>query len=296
MDPIQRLSPSAGAWVPSWCRTAVLVPHPAPAQIAHLGPVDACHVGAGGIDRGVDEQGVVRIEVAVLGPVHLELIDRVQPLRGRPLPDAVAIEEPAHVVVEVGARGHDRQLDERGGPGVVEVGSKLPETNPVDPLQRTVVIIVPDLAENARRARRRRRALEMRRLEAVYTVPEEARQAELDEAGSGSPGQHVSPVEGQRAGNAVARGKVSQREVVGIRHDAELGIVVVLPWRDMEGPAVVGTRRIGGPGQSDALNPLVDRELAQQPAVGQMIVEDDRVAVVVVLAGATEAHPDGISG
>jgi hypothetical protein len=136
----------------------------------------------------------------------------------------------------------------------------------------------------------------MRRLEAVYAVVGEAWQAELDEDGGSSPGQHVSPVEGHRAGYAVARGKVSQREVVGLRHDAELGIVVVLPWRDMEGPAVVGTRGIGGPGQSDALNPLADRELAQQPAVGQMIVENDRVAVVVVLAGATEARPDGIPG
>ena len=62
---------------------AVLELHPAPARVAQLGPVDACDVGAGGVHRGVHEQGVVRSEVAVLGPVHLELVDRIQPLARR---------------------------------------------------------------------------------------------------------------------------------------------------------------------------------------------------------------------
>ena len=52
------------------------------ARVAQLGPVDACNIGVQ-VDREVHEQGVVRVDVAVLGPVDLELVDRVQPMARR---------------------------------------------------------------------------------------------------------------------------------------------------------------------------------------------------------------------
>src|SRR5205085_3390193 len=71
--------------------------------------------------------------------------------------------------------------------------------------------------------------------------------------------------------------------------------------------AVVAAGRVGRSGDGDALRGLGERlvilQLAHQPAVGDVVVEYDRVAAIrvgsggaTVLAQPAEAGPDGVDG
>ncbi len=78
--------------------------------------------------------------------------------------------------------------------------------------------------------------------------------------------------------------------------DTQLRVVVVAARRHREGVAMVGAQRVAGRRDRDALDALVDRELAEEPAAGLVVVEHHRVAVVVDLAEAAEARPEAVAG
>src|SRR6185436_9746267 len=78
----------------------------------------------------------------------------------------------------------------------------------------------------------------------------------------------------------------------------KLGVVVQLVARPREIVAVVGAGRVGRAGDREALvGGAAGRggELAKQPAVGLAVVEDDRIAPILGLAGAAEAGEEAVA-
>ena len=82
--------------------------------------------------------------------------------------------------------------------------------------------------------------------------------------------------------------------VVGVGPDAHLGIVVEVGV--LERVAIPGAGGVGRDRDGDALHVGAggDGELAHHPAVGELVVGDDGIAVVVELAAAAEAGPQRI--
>ena len=81
--------------------------------------------------------------------------------------------------------------------------------------------------------------------------------------------------------------------VVRVGPDPEVWVVVEVGSEGVS-VAVVGAGRVTGLRDRDALVSRNggSRELADQPAVGELVVEDDRIAVAVELAVAAEARPE----
>jgi hypothetical protein len=67
---------------------------------------------------------------------------------------------------------------------------------------------------------------------------------------------------------------------------------------EVEGIAIVGAGSIRGSGDGDALVGGDRRacELADEPAVGNTVIESDRVATAIVLADTAKAGPDRADG
>jgi len=111
----------------------------------------------------------------------------------------------------------------------------------------------------------------------------------------GGSGQHGSAVvsAGVRAHERVAVEHV-ERDVVAVGPDAHFRVVVEI--RVLKRIAVVGAGGIGGGGNGHALKEGCgrDRKLADDPAVGRLVIEGDAVAVVVSLATAAETGPEGV--
>ena len=109
-------------------------------------------------------------------------------------------------------------------------------------------------------------------------------------------GEHLRPVEGE--GLRAEEGRAGRVEhvhahVVGVWPDGELGIVEEV-CAEMKAIAVIRAGGIARDGDGDA---LVGRdpgacELADDPAVGELVVDHDRVAVAIGLANAAKAGPD----
>ncbi len=118
--------------------------------------------------------------------------------------------------------------------------------------------------------------------------------------GGRAAGQHGGPVENAQLGTQEGvAGPVEHvhGQVVAVGPDAELGVIgeAVLG----EGVAVVGAGGVaaGGDGQADEVGEgRGDGELGDDPAVGQAVVEDGGVAVVVAVACPAEAGPQGVGG
>ena len=84
--------------------------------------------------------------------------------------------------------------------------------------------------------------------------------------------------------------------VVAIGPDAEMRIIEKV-GAEVKAIAIVSAGRIRRSRDSDALvGRAAPGELADEPAVGNMVVEDNRVAVATGLANTAEAGPDRADG
>ena len=140
--------------------------------------------------------------------------------------------------------------------------------------------------------RRQRGAVKGRREEA--TIGRTCREQLLR---GGRAGEHPAPVHDRDAGPAKGRavGKNVDGQVVAVRPDAELGVVGEVRVAPVEPVSVVRAGRVtaGRDGHAHHVRQRGDRELSHEPAVGDLVIEDRRVAVVVGLAATSESAPDG---
>src|SRR2546421_340044 len=100
--------------------------------------------------------------------------------------------------------------------------------------------------------------------------------------------EHLVALEGHRA-NYLAKVLEVNRHVISVGPDTDLGIVGERV--ELESVAEVRTGGIRGGGDGDTLEEggaAGDRKLAQQPTVGQTVVEHHWIAIVVRLAWPTE--------
>ncbi len=113
-------------------------------------------------------------------------------------------------------------------------------------------------------------------------------------------GHELRPVDriGAHALEGAARAQeLARADVERVGPDAVLGVVGEVP-AGREGVAEVGAQGVGRLGDGHAVEEGRPRggELAQDPTVGELVVEHDRVAAVVGLAVAPEAGPQGVVG
>ena len=152
----------------------------------------------------------------------------------------------------------------------------------------------PEIEHVIRRARRRgRRTVEVRGQEtAVRGAGVEALLRR------GAPGEHGRAVESAdlRAGERGAVVEDVVRLVVPVRPDTELGVVGERDVSVVERVAVVRAGGIARGRDGDALQVRRRRngELADDPAVGEPVVLDRGVAVVICLAPTAEAAPERV--
>ena len=150
------------------------------------------------------------------------------------------------------------------------------------------------LHERARRARgRQRRAVQVG---GVVRILARADGDAGAHEGRGIAGEHRRPVERERlrAEKRVAR-RVEDvhAHVIGVGPDGDVGIVEEVRAQ-VKAVAGISAGRVGRGGDGDALVCRNGRpgELADEPAVGELVVEHDRVAVAGRLADAGEAGPE----
>src|SRR5260370_6004752 len=107
--------------------------------------------------------------------------------------------------------------------------------------------------------------------------------------------EHGVAVIGARVGAQKSRwAKHVERDVVSVRPHAQLGIIVEVGI--LERVAIVSA---GGIGRSRNRNALQERrrahhELRKYPAISQLVIGDDRIAIVVAFASAAKAFPESI--
>ena len=109
--------------------------------------------------------------------------------------------------------------------------------------------------------------------------------------------EHRAPVVRADLGAEEARASVVEhveRRVVRVRPDAELRIIGEV--RVLERVAIVRAHRVAARRDGDALQvrSRADRELADDPAVRELVVLDRRVTVVVRFAAAAEPGEEGV--
>ena len=111
------------------------------------------------------------------------------------------------------------------------------------------------------------------------------------------PDQHARAVVGADVGALERAREHVEGDVVGVRPDRELRVIVEQRAAVTERVAIIRTGRIGGRRDRDTLEiwRRGDRELGEDPTVRDLVVLDDRVAVVVRLAPATEPRPDRVA-
>ena len=168
------------------------------------------------------------------------------------------------------------------------------ELEDVQAVGRKAERVVVHLDEVVRRAgRRQRRAVEVGR----QLTAERRAFDELDQPGRRIARQHLVALERNRRGaeEVVVRVEQVRRHVVGVRPDAEVRVVVEDAVAEEERVAEVRARRVGGLRYRDALVVRRGRcELREEPPVGELVVLDDRVAVIPGLARAAEAGPERV--
>ncbi len=234
-------------------------------------------------DRVIDHErfvGASASKVAIRQSVHQPVRQRIELVARVRLGNAGA---PAR------AGGRERRHGDGGGAGERrvrrgrEVHVELPQVERV----RAKVQIEVRLA-----GRRRSRPIQVGRQQTGHA----GALLEADLRG-GSACEHFAPVEraGARADEGVAVEHV-EGEVVAVRPDAQLGIVVEVGLG--EGVAVVRPRCVRACRDSHTLEEGrgADRELRQHPATCRLVVLGDDVAVVVALAAAAEPCPWRVAG
>ena len=220
-------------------------------------------------------------EIPIGEPVHEPVGERVEALRRPRLRDAGA----AAARLAVGGDAEARGTAERRVAGSRPVDVELPR----DQARRRA-----EADHVVRRARRRQgRAVERRRKQSAVCG---ARLEELLRRGLAR--EHPRAIERGDAGADEGRAVREEihREVVAVGPDAELGVVGEVRVPVAERVAVVGAGRVRRGRDRDAheVGRGRHRELADHPAVGDAVVKDGRVAVVVALAPAAEAGPDRV--
>ena len=228
------------------------------------------------VDDEITDQGLVAAEVAVLEPPHRPLVDRVERRRRSGLGDAGEAEEAAQGGVEGRQREVGGAAEARGG-RVAPVDVEFPD---LDAVGATEVVAVDLAVVGVRGAHGRgRRAIEVAGQHHVAGQAGQPGDVELDEGGRVAV-EHVGPVEGHRRHVAAE----VRRHVVGVRPDAQFEVVgerahvefieVISPGDGIRG-ARDGDAHVRGAG-----------ELAEQPAICQRVIENNRVAQVLRRAGA----------
>ena len=240
------------------------------------------------IHRVRGHQRFVAAEVAVLHPVHQAVRDGIQLLRRAGLRDVVAVAREdgvkgGHGIGVVGPAAEAERAQGRVGP----VDLELPQVHGVKPVDRAVI----HHGEIAGRAFGRRRAIQIGRQHAAV-VGVHPVQIEVLVGGVGVAGQHLRAVEDEHPRPApVVAVELVVGHVVAIRPDPEVRVVVHLRVGHDEVIEVPRPGGVGGLGDGDDLvaGGHADDELADHPAVGQVIVEHDGVAVVGGGGGRGEA-------
>ncbi len=257
------------------------------ARAADLVPADGRAAGlrANGV---VDDERLVVAEVAIGQAVHDALLQRLEQLRRVELRHALAPESVADGIDELRGGNVDRP-GERAVARRRPVHVELPLDEARGPeLERHEVV--------RRAGRRRRRPVEVRRQHAAL----EAR-VEGDHSGR-SAGEHRATIE--RVGAAlerVVRPEHVEGHVVRVGPDAELAVVAEEVVARLELVLVIRARGVARRRDGEALVEgagwkVGQRELREHPAVGLAVVAHERIAVVLNLARAAEAGPEGVAG
>ena len=259
------------------------------ARAAELVPAESGASGLGA-DGVVDDERLVVAEIAVDEPVHQTVAEGLELLRRVELGNALlpSIGIVADVIDELGHRDLDRAGERAvGRRRPVDVELPLQQPRRVDVVGHEVV---------GRAGRGRGRAVEIRRQDADL-----ASRAEDDHARLGA-GEHRPAVEGVgTALHLAVRPEHVERHVVGVGPDPDLSVVGEEGFVRLELVLVVLAGRIVRRRDGDALvegaiREIRKRELRNDPAIGLAVVTHERVAVVLNLAGAAEAVPEGVPG
>ena len=220
-------------------------------------------------------------EIPVLHPVHQAVGNGVQLLRRALLRDVVAavgeggIERRDRVGVVRAQAGAERRVG-----GIVPIHAEFPHVHGIDRTDAPGVVV--HHGEVIGRSLRRQRAVEIGRQHAAV-IGVDRGQIEILVGGRRIADQHLGAVEREHARAGPAGGvELVVRHVVPVRPDAEMGIVVHLVVRHDEIVEIPRPRGIARLRNRDHLvaRRRADDELAQEPAVGQVVVEHDRIAVV----------------
>ena len=111
-------------------------------------------------------------------------------------------------------------------------------------------------------------------------------------------GEHSIAIIGAGVGanKVIVRVEHVERFVIGVGPYTHFRVVVKIVV--LKAVAVISTGRIRGGGDSDELQGrrCRNRELAEYPALCSLVVENDGIAIVVILAPATESRPKSVPG
>ncbi len=157
--------------------------------------------------------------------------------------------------------------------------------------RRVVSLVVAVAHERVGRAGRRRSiAVRVGRDQSLKTEGREIGGGEALRRGDAAD-EHLRPVEGVGGGAAlIARG------IVGVRPDTVFRVVRKAGRGELIGEPAAGDR-IAGLGDVDAETVAGAAELAQEPAVGELVEEHDRIAEAGgAVAGAESLHRGGTGG
>ncbi len=263
---------------------ALLVKRPGAARLAQLVPADA-GAAAAHIDRVRSDHGPVGAEVAQLQPMHEAVGDRLE------LRPAVGLRNAGFAVrrAQVAVIRRDR-----------DCGDLVHRSD----VGRPVDVDLPDVEgagirhRGGEEGRRGAGAIEVAGHEAELAAAD----VESDEVG-GLAGVHRVLVHHAEEGALEEEVGSDLLEEVGghgdrVIDDAVLWVVVETVAVEGELIAVPGGSGIAGLRHCDALRERAEvvgkGELARQPAVSGIVVEDDRVALVVGLAVAADSVPDRV--
>ena len=265
-------------------------------RISQLRPAHASGVRAVDIDRVAGDDRLVTAEVSVLGAVHRHLTENIQPLGGARLRHTVP--ESAQVAVE-GRRRDEAVVGERRVRRRHPVDAEIPVMISVRTSVRAVAVpggVVTGHDIGVRRAGGRWRALQVRRLR-VEDPDGAVGEEEVNELRRVA-GQHRGALENHHPGADEAGRKLVVRAVVPVGPHAPLRVVVERARRDNEVIQPIGPQGIGGLGDRHARVTIrVGRvsELGHEPAVREVVVEHDGIAIIVRLADATEPSPEDVA-
>ena len=247
-----------------------------------LEPLDAGVVGVVCVDGVVEDERFACSEVSVLQVPHRPVRKRLEGSGRSRLRHAVVEEVRPGTEILVARR---RRQGRKGGERRVRRDAPVDvEGEEVDAIGAAPEAAVDCSGVEVRSSGRRRRAVEVARQQ------DQRRTGGVEGLERGRvAGEHLRPVEGDRV-QAPAGEAPLGAQVVGVRPDAELGIVVrEVELEQVEEPAARdGVRRLR---YRDALEgrrgleAVWDRELAHHPAIGEVVIDDDRVPVVVLGAG-----------